>query len=103
MEDENLPENYKVLVIGGGLIGLEIASKLVDNNNKVYIVEMLDEIARGMELTEKTLTVKKLKEKQAEIITSHKVVEIKGNTVIVEGVIVQKRINDIDKIVVAEA
>jgi len=101
LEDEYLPENKNVLIIGGGLIGLEVASKLVDNKNKVYIVEMLDEIARGMEMIEKALTVKKLKAKFTEIIKSHKVVKIKGKTVIIEGVKGQKSINDIDKIVVA--
>ncbi len=101
LEDEHLPVNKNVLVIGGGLIGIEIASKLVDNNNKVYIVEMLDEIARGMEMIEKSLTIKKLKEKKTKIITGHTVVEIKGKTVILEGNEGQKNINGIDKIVVA--
>lgn len=48
------------MVIGGGLIGLEIASKLVDAHNRLIIVEMLDDIGRGMEIMEKSLTVKKL-------------------------------------------
>lgn len=101
LEDEYLPKNKNVLVIGGGLIGLEVASKLVDNNNKVYIVEMLEEIARGMEMIEKALTVKKLKEKQAEIFTSYKVVEIKDNIVIIEGKTDTKELKNVDKIVVA--
>jgi len=101
LEDEQLPENQTVLVIGGGLIGLEIASKLVDNNNKVYIVEMLEEIARGMEMIEKALTIKKLKEKNTEIITGHKVIEINKKTILIEGKEGQKEIKNIDKIVVA--
>ena len=101
LEDEHLPENKNVLVIGGGLIGLEVASKLVDNNNKVFIVEMLDEIARGMEMIEKALTIKKLKEKQAKIFTNRKVVEIRDKTVIIESADGQESINDIDKIVIA--
>jgi len=100
LEDENLPKNKIVLVIGGGLIGIEVASKLVENNNKLYIVEMLDEIARGMEMIEKGLTIKKLKEKNVQILSSHKVVEINGNSVIIEGGEGLKTINDIDKIVV---
>lgn len=58
LKDENLPENQKVVVIGGGLIGVEIASKLVDHDNEVIIIEMLGEIARGMEMIEKALTLK---------------------------------------------
>ncbi len=100
LEDENLPKDKTVLVIGGGLIGIEVASKLVENNNKLYIVEMLDEIARGMEMIEKALTIKKLKEKKVQILSSHKVVEIKDNSVILEAKEGTKTINDIDKIVV---
>jgi len=101
LNDNQLPENENVLVIGGGLIGLEVASKLVDANNKVYIIEMLDEIASGMEMIEKALTVKKLKSKNAIIFTNHKVVKVSGKKVIVETNGEQKEINDIDKIVVS--
>ncbi len=101
LEDEHLPEYEKVLVIGGGLIGLEVASKLVDKDNRVIIVEMLEEIARGMEMIEKTMTVKKLKTKGAEIITKHKVKEVNGDNVTIEGDEGEKTLSGIDKIVVA--
>ncbi|RLD78731.1 MAG: oxidoreductase, partial [Bacteroidetes bacterium] len=103
LEDNQLPKNERVLVIGGGLIGLEVASKLVDGNNKVIIVEMLDEIARGMEMIEKVLTIKKLKEKKAEIFVNHKVLEVSGTRVYIENgdKIKEIYIEDIDKIVVA--
>jgi len=101
LEDEHLPENEKVLVIGGGLIGLEVASKLVDAGNRVIIVEMLEEIARGMEMIEKAMTVKKLKAKNAQIHVNHKVVEVDGSNVTIEGEEGKKTLTGIDKIVVA--
>ncbi|MEN8122431.1 MAG: NAD(P)/FAD-dependent oxidoreductase [Bacteroidota bacterium] len=101
LNDDQLPKNEKVLVIGGGLIGLEVASKLVDGNNQVVIVEMLNEIARGMEMIEKAMTVKKLKDKKAEIFINHKVVEIKGSKVLIENGETTKEIDNINKIVVA--
>ncbi len=102
LNDSQLPENQRILIIGGGLIGLEMASKLVDANNNVVIVEMLGEIARGMEMIEKALTVKKLKEKGTEILVNHKVVEIEGSKIIIENNDGQKtEINGIDKIIVA--
>lgn len=100
-DDANLPKDKNVLVVGGGLIGLEVASKLVDNGNKVIIVEMLEEIARGMEMIEKTLTIKKLKAKETEIYTNHKVIEIDGSRIIVESSEGQKEITGIDEIVIA--
>ena len=57
LNDDQLPKNEKVLVVGGGLIGLEVASKLIEGNNKIIVVEMLEEIARGME-TRPTTRVK---------------------------------------------
>jgi len=101
LEDEHLPKDKTILVVGGGLIGLEVASKLVDGNNKVIIVEMLDEIARGMEMIEKALTVKKLKAKNSEIFVNHKVVEVAGSKVIIESEEERKELENIDEIVIA--
>jgi pyruvate/2-oxoglutarate dehydrogenase complex dihydrolipoamide dehydrogenase (E3) component len=101
LEDEHLPKDKKIVVIGGGLIGLEVASKLVDGGNHVVIVEMLDEIARGMEMIEKALTVKKLKEKGAEIFVNHTVVEVDGDKVMIESKEGAKTIDGVDDIVVA--
>src|SRR6056297_926328 len=100
LNDENLPKSQKILVIGGGLIGIEIASKLVDKNNEVIIVEMLDEIARGMEMIEKKITLNKLNLRKVKVYTNYKVKEIKGEEVIIEGMDV-KHLHGIEKIVVA--
>ena len=100
LNDENLPEDQKILLIGGGMIGIEIASKLVDKNNHVIIVEMLDEIARGMEMIERKLTLNKLNLRKVETFTNYKVKEVKDHQVIIEG---SKEVilENIDKIVVA--
>jgi len=101
LEDNQLPKNSKVLVIGGGLIGMEVASKLVDANNEVVIVEMLEEIARGMEMIEKAVTLKKLKAKNTLILTKHQVIEINGKKAIIKSSEGIQSIDHIDKIVVA--
>ena len=96
-----LPENQKVLVIGGGLIGIEMASKLVDSNNQVVIVEMLSEMAQGMEMMEKTFTLKKLAQHNTELITAHQVMEIHGTDVVIEGPEGRRILEGIEKIVLA--
>lgn len=101
LNDDQLPKNKKVLVIGGGLIGLEVASKLVDNNNKVVVVEMLGEMARGMEMIEKALTIKKLKAKNAVLLVNHRVTEVMGNSVKVENSKKSMVFENVDRIVVA--
>jgi 2,4-dienoyl-CoA reductase (NADPH2) len=85
LEEENLPEGQKVVVIGGGLIGVEIASKLVDNQNSVIIVEMLDEVARGMEMIEKTITLKKLNMKNVPVYINTRVDAVDGDKVYLSG------------------
>jgi 2,4-dienoyl-CoA reductase (NADPH2) len=100
LHDENLPENKKILVIGGGLIGIEVTSKLVDKDNSVVVVEMLDEVARGMEMIEKTLTLRKLEMKKVPLYTETQVVEIDGEKVLLSGKH-QQTLHNIDHIVVA--
>ena len=62
LEDHHMPENTRTLVIGGGLIGTEVASKLLSKGNTVYIVEMMSEVARDMEMIERKLTLKSFPE-----------------------------------------
>ncbi|NOX86056.1 MAG: FAD-dependent oxidoreductase [Chlorobi bacterium] len=101
LEEDKLPENQTILVIGGGLIGTEMASKMVDLNNKVIIVEMLGEIARGMEMLEKKLTLQKLTQKNVSVYLNTKVLEIEGSTVTIEKKGEVSHLKGIDKIVMA--
>ncbi len=101
LQDENIPENKNVVVIGGGLIGIEVAAKLIDKNNKVYIVEMLEEIARGMEMIEKALTVKTLKAKDVNIFLNTMVKRIEDDKVFIENENMKQTLEDIDLIVLA--
>lgn len=77
-------QNQKVVIIGGGLIGTEVASFLLEHNNEVIIVEMLDEIARGLEMIERNLTLAKFKQHNVSIHLKSKVVEVNNKTIIVE-------------------
>lgn len=51
-----------VVVIGGGLVGLEVAEYLHEKGQKVTIVEMLDEIAKEMGASRKGVVVPKITE-----------------------------------------
>ncbi|HMA62942.1 MAG TPA: FAD-dependent oxidoreductase [bacterium] len=103
--EKNLPKDQRILIIGGGLIGIEMASKLTDNGNEVIIVEMLESVAEGMEMIEKALTMKKLKNNQVKILTNHRVVKIKNTTAELEvdedEKIKTKKIENIDNIILA--
>jgi len=100
LDDSQMPFDKTILIIGGGLIGLEVASKLVDANNRVIIVELLGEIARDMEMIEKAMTTKKLEAKCAKIIVNYKVTEVDGSSVLITNGEDKKIIENIDEIVV---
>jgi len=100
LNDDQLPKNQKVMVVGGGLIGLEVASKLIEGNNQIIVIEMLDEIARGMEMIEKALTVKRLKENNVKILLKHQVVEIDGEKVFLQQENKEIVLDGIQKIII---
>ena len=101
LKDENLPKEKNVLIVGGGLIGTEIAYKLLTNDNNIYIVEMLDSIARGMEMIEQKLTLKALSNKNVSIFLNTKVARIDGRTIHLNGVGNKIKLENIDVIVLA--
>jgi len=101
LEEHHLPENKRTLVVGGGLIGTEIASKLLSKGNQVFIVEMLGEIARGMEMIEQKLTLKALQNEKVEIFINTRVKRIIGSDIEIEKAGEIKTLKNIDIIVLA--
>jgi 2,4-dienoyl-CoA reductase (NADPH2) len=102
LNDNQLPQNETVLIIGGGLIALEVASKLIEGKNQVIIIEMLDEIGRGMEMLEKAQTLKKMLRNGVQLYTKHMAVEINRDKVYIENEHnLKTKIEGVDKIIVA--
>ncbi len=85
LKEENLVRDSKVAVIGGGLIGIEVAHKLLKHGNEVIVIEMLSEIARGMEMIEKTLTLKGFKDSPIRIYTDTRVTKVEGDKLYIDG------------------
>ncbi len=81
----NIPQNKNVLIIGGGLIGIEIANTLIDFGNKIIIVELLEDIARDMEMVTRKLNIMKLKKNNVSIYTNTKVERVSGSTVFLKS------------------
>jgi 2,4-dienoyl-CoA reductase-like NADH-dependent reductase (Old Yellow Enzyme family)/thioredoxin reductase len=51
----------RVMVLGGGMVGVEAAEKLAMEGRNVTLVEMLPDLATDMEMVSRTLTLKRLK------------------------------------------
>jgi len=100
MEEDKKPKGKKVLVIGGGLIGIEVAESLTLNDNEVVIVEMLEEVARGMEMISKKLALGTLKKQGVKIYTSTKVTKIDGDKAYLESEDGKEVLSGFDHIVV---
>ncbi|MBW2064153.1 MAG: FAD-dependent oxidoreductase [Deltaproteobacteria bacterium] len=71
----------KVIVVGGGATGCEVAHHLSENGCRVTIVEMLPKLAEQLESITRKVLIKRLKENKAEILTEHKVVSIEDKGV----------------------
>ena len=67
------------LVIGGGLVGLEVAEYLAEQGRTVAVVEMLEEIARDMEPITRKLTLKRLASLPVNILTGATVTRMSFN------------------------
>jgi NADPH-dependent 2,4-dienoyl-CoA reductase/sulfur reductase-like enzyme len=50
----------RTLVVGGGLVGIEVAEHLAERGVSVVVVEMLEDIARDMEMVTRKLTMRRL-------------------------------------------
>lgn len=99
--EENLPQNKRVLIIGGGLIGVDIATALILNKNKVILVKRTVDFGEDMEAIAKALSLKMLKETGA-VFSDHTFIKkIEGNTAYAERNGKEIRFEDIDIFVVS--
>ena len=99
--EENLPENKGVLIIGGGLIGVDVATALIPRGNRIIIVKRTTDFGEDMEMIAKALSLKLMNEKGT-IFSGHThIKKIDGKTVFAERNGENIQFEDIDVIVVS--
>jgi dihydrolipoamide dehydrogenase len=79
---ENRPDS--LIIIGGGVIGMEFASFFNSLGTKVTVIEMLDEILTGMDHELSVMLRDIYTKKGIQFNLSSKVIEFKGNEVVYE-------------------
>lgn len=77
-----LPET--IVIVGGGVIGLEMASYFNSVGSKVYVVEMMDHIAGAVDREISTMLQKDYAARGVEFILGARVTSIKNNAVTYE-------------------
>jgi len=82
--EENLPTNKNILIIGGGLIGVDIATALIPRGNKITIVKRTTDFGEDMEMISKSLSLKMMNEQGTSFQDHTHITKIEGKTVFAE-------------------
>ena len=77
------PQETKVIVVGGGPTGCEIALHLAEKGRRVTIVEMMSKLGEGLESMTRKILLHKLKENGVSFRTDCKVIRIEENGVVI--------------------
>jgi 2,4-dienoyl-CoA reductase-like NADH-dependent reductase (Old Yellow Enzyme family)/thioredoxin reductase len=67
----------RVLILGGGLVGIEMAELLANRGHEIVVVELLEEIARDMETVTRKMTLRRLGERPVVVYTSTRLTRLK--------------------------
>jgi 2,4-dienoyl-CoA reductase-like NADH-dependent reductase (Old Yellow Enzyme family)/thioredoxin reductase len=86
-----------VVVIGGGMVGVETAEFLADKGKKVSVFEMTDAVLGDMSPVLKPVLLDHVSKTTIKILTGQKVLEIKDHTVITD----MQTTDDVDTVVLA--
>jgi len=91
----------RVLIIGGGMVGLETAEFLLNEKRQITVVELLEDVARDMVPITRKLTLQNLKKGGIEILTRSEVTRLEGKKVYVTTEGTEQLLGEFDSVVVA--
>jgi thioredoxin reductase len=74
-------ETPTVLVIGGGLVGLEVADLLASQGRQVAVIEMLPDVGADMDLLAKSMLLGRLRKHNVTFYTNTRVTRFSSNAV----------------------
>lgn len=77
-----IPNNRKVAVLGGGTVGCETAELLATYGNRVTIIEMLDQIATGLEGANMMDFFEVIKKMEINVLLNSKVTQLEPGLVV---------------------
>ena len=78
-------EGKKVVVVGGGAVGLDVVEFFADRNADISIVEMMDQIGRDLDPVSKNDTKIMMKKHNVHQLTKTALLEVKDSSFLVKG------------------
>ena len=78
-------EGKKVVVVGGGAVGLDVVKFFADRNADISIVEMMDQIGRDLDPVSKNDTKAMMKKHNVHQLTKTALLEVKDSSFLVKG------------------
>jgi 2,4-dienoyl-CoA reductase-like NADH-dependent reductase (Old Yellow Enzyme family)/thioredoxin reductase len=91
----------KVVVMGGGEVGCELAEHLAAQGKDVVVLEILPEVLTGTEPRARVLLVRRLRDLGVQVLTQSRVAEVRGAIVTYERAGLKSRITGVDTVVAA--
>ncbi len=93
----------RVLILGGGLVGIEMAEMLAARDHEVVVVELLEDVARDMEAVTRRMTLRRLRELPVTVHTSTRLIRMEEGEafVVAEGSTDEISVGSFDSVLVA--
>ncbi len=91
----------RVLIVGGGMIGLEVAEHLVRMDKEVTVVEILEDVARDMLPITRKLTINSLTESGVAILTGTELSRIEDKKAFLRTKDGERLLGDFESVVLA--
>jgi len=93
----------RVLILGGGLVGIELAEQLAVNGHEIVVVELLADVARDMEAISRKMTLKRLQGLPVEIHTGTRLLSLEDGETLVrdESTGEERSLGSFDSVLVA--
>jgi 2,4-dienoyl-CoA reductase-like NADH-dependent reductase (Old Yellow Enzyme family)/thioredoxin reductase len=91
----------RVLVLGGGMVGIEVAEFLAGRGSQVTVVEVLDEVAHDMDPVNRKMTLKRIGSLPVEMHTATELLRLEEGRAVVRKGDAELELGPFDDVVVA--